>query len=155
MKKILFFLAIIFSLPVCADHHLVIEMNDTKKHSYSLEDNPVISFDNDILIIKTDKIELSYPISDIVKYYFIKEDDTSISSVNGGANNIHFNYTNTDFLLIEGIANKDKVEVYEINGRTCHVDIIRNNNSVTVEIKPLPQGVYLVKVNNHSFKLIR
>jgi hypothetical protein len=24
-------------------------MNDTKKHSYSLEDNPVISFDNDIL----------------------------------------------------------------------------------------------------------
>ena len=52
MKKILLILAVIFSLPTFADHHLVIEMNDTKKHSYSLKDNPVISFDNDILIIK-------------------------------------------------------------------------------------------------------
>ena len=154
MKKILFILAIMFSLPLYADYHLVIEMNDTKKHSYSLEDNPVISFNNDILVIKTDKIELSYQISDIAKYYFTKE-DTGISDVNGDVNNIHFNYTNTDFLLIEGIASEDNVNVYEINGRTCHVDIIRNNNSVTVELKPLPQGVYLVKVNNHSFKLIR
>ena len=154
MKKILFILAIMFSLPLYADYHLVIEMNDTKKHSYSLEDNPVISFNNDILVIKTDKIELSYQISDIAKYYFTKE-DTGISSVNGDVNNIHFNYTNTDFLLIEGIASEDNVNVYEINGRTCHVDIVRNSNCITIELKTLPKGIYLVKVNNHSFKLIR
>lgn len=138
-----------------ADHHLVIEINNSKKHSYSLEDNPVISFDSKRLIIKTDKIELSYQISDIVKYYFIKEDDTSISSINGDANNIHINYTNNDFILIEGIAEEDNVNVYEINGRTCHVNITRSNDSVIVELKNLPKGIYLVKVNNHSFKLIR
>ena len=154
MKKILSILAILFSLPMYADHHLVIETNNSKKHSYSLEDNPVISFNNDILVIKTDKIELSYPISDIAKYYFTKE-DTGISSVNGDVNNIHFNYTNTDFLLIEGIASEDNVNVYEINGRTCHVDIVRNSNSITIELKTLPKGIYFVKVNNHSFKLIR
>ena len=154
MKKILSILAILFSLPMYADHHLVIETNNSKKHSYSLEDNPVISFNNDILVIKTDKIELSYPISDIAKYYFTKE-DTGISSVNGDVNNIHFNYTNTDFLLIEGIASEDNVNVYEINGRTCHVNITRSNDSVIVELKNLPKGIYLVKVNNHSFKLIR
>ena len=154
MKKILSILAILFSLPIYADHHLVIETNNSKKHSYSLEDNPVISFNNDILVIKTDKIELSYPISDIAKYYFTKE-DTGISSVNGDVNNIHFNYTNTDFLLIEGIAEEDNVNVYEINGRTCHVNIVRNSNSITIELKTLPKGIYLVKVNNHSFKLIR
>ena len=154
MKKILSILAILFSLPMYADHHLVIETNNSKKHSYSLEDNPVISFNNDILVIKTDKIELSYPISDIAKYYFTKE-DTGISSVNGDVNNIHFNYTNTDFLLIEGIASEDNVNVYEINGRTCHVNIVRNSNSITIELKTLPKGIYLVKVNNHSFKLIR
>ena len=154
MKKILSILAILFSLPMYADHHLVIETNNSKKHSYSLEDNPVISFNNDILVIKTDKIELSYQISDIAKYYFTKE-DTGISSVNGDVNNIHFNYTNTDFLLIEGIASEDNVNVYEINGRTCHVDIVRNSNSITIELKTLPKGIYLVKVNNHSFKLIR
>ena len=154
MKKTLSILAILFSLPMYADHHLVIETNNSKKHSYSLEDNPVISFNNDILVIKTDKIELSYPISDIAKYYFTKE-DTGISSVNGDVNNIHFNYTNTDFLLIEGIASEDNVNVYEINGRTCHVDIVRNSNSITIELKTLPKGIYFVKVNNHSFKLIR
>ena len=154
MKKILSILAILFSLPMYADHHLVIETNNSKKHSYSLEDNPVISFNNDILVIKTDKIELSYPISDIAKYYFTKE-DTGISSVNGDVNNIHFNYTNTDFLLIEGIAEEDNVNVYEINGRTCHVNITRSNDSVIIELKNLPKGIYLVKVNNHSFKLIR
>ena len=154
MKKILSILAILFSLPMYADHHLVIETNNSKKHSYSLEDNPVISFNNDILVIKTDKIELSYPISDIAKYYFTKE-DTGISSVNGDVNNIHFNYTNTDFLLIEGIASEDNVNVYEINGRTCYVNIVRNSNSITIELKTLPKGIYLVKVNNHSFKLIR
>ena len=155
MKKILSILAILFSLPMYADHHLVIETNNSKKHSYSLEDNPVISFDSNRLIIKTEKIELSYQISDIVKYYFVEEDDTSISSINGDVNNIHFNYTNTDFLLIEGIASEDNVNVYEINGRTCHVDIVRNSNSITIELKTLPKGIYLVKVNNHSFKLIR
>lgn len=154
MKKILSILAILFSLPMYADHHLVIETNNSKKHSYSLEDNPVISFNNDILVIKTDKIELSYQISDIAKYYFTKE-DTGISSINGDANNIHINYTNNDFILIEGIANEDNVNIYEINGRTCHVDIVRNSNSITIELKNLPKGIYLVKVNNHSFKLIR
>ena len=155
MKKILSILAILFSLPMYADHHLVIETNNSKKHSYSLEDNPVISFDSNRLIIKTEKIELSYQISDIVKYYFVEEDDTSISSINGDANNIHFNYTNNDFILIEGIAEEDNVNVYEINGRTCHVNITRSKDSVIVELKNLPKGIYLVKVNNHSFKLIR
>ena len=63
--------------------------------------------------------------------------------------------TNNDFILIEGIAEEDNVNVYEINGRTCHVNITRSNDSVIVELKNLPKGIYLVKVNNHSFKLIR
>ncbi len=155
MKKLILILFSIFSLPIYADHYLVIELNDPKQHSYSLEDKPVITFDNNILLIKTDKIELDYPISNIIKYYFTQKGDTGINNINGDTNNIHFNYTNNDFILIEGIASEDKVGVYEINGKSCLVDIEIDDNNVRVELKKLPKGIYLIKVNNHSFKLIR
>ena len=106
--------------------------------------------DLDRLFIKTDKIELSYQISDIVKYYFIKEDDTSINSINGDANNIHFNYTDNDFLLIEGITEEDNVNVYEINGRTYPVDIVRNGNNVRVELKMLPRDKFASASRQHG-----
>jgi hypothetical protein len=155
MKKILFILAIIFSLPLYADYHLVIEMNNSKEHSYSLLDKPVISFENNKMVIKTTEIEISYNIADIVKYYFSDVDDTGINDINEDVNKIHFTYTNPDFLLIEGIAGKDEVRVYDTSGRECVVNSERNDNCIKVEFNGLPKGIYIIKVNNHSFKIIR
>ena len=46
-------------------------MNDSRQHTYSLEEKPVISFDNNNLIVKSDRVELSYLLDNVVKYYFI------------------------------------------------------------------------------------
>ena len=155
MKKILFFLAIIFSLPVCADHYLVIEMNNSKQHSYSLSDKPVITFDNDRLFIKTDKIELDYPISNILKYYFIEVDETGVEDIKNDVDKIHFIYTDPDFLCVEGVDWDADINIYDISGRVCAVNLTKSDNCTKIELSTLNKGVYIIKVNNHSFKIIR
>lgn len=155
MKKILLILTFIFSLPVCAEHYLVIEMNDSRQHSYSLSDKPVITFDNNRLFIKTDKIELDYPIKDIVKYYFTELDETGVEDIKKDANKIHFIYTNPDFLSIEGVIGDADIKVYDISGRICDVISTNSDNCIKVELKGLTKGVYIIKINNHSFKIIR
>ena len=156
MKKILLLFSFICSLPIYADHYLVIELNNSNKHSYSLEDKPVISFDNDKLIIETDKIELDYLIDDIAKYYFSEEDETGVEDIKYDVNNIHFTYTNPDFLLIEGVTGYENVQVYEISGRVRPVDILKSDNCIKVELNTLQNGLYIINVDNkHSFKIIR
>ena len=156
MKKIILLLSLIFSLPMYADHYLVIELNNSNKHNYSLEDKPVISFNNDRLIIETDKIEFDYLIDDIAKYYFSKASETDIENIKYDVNNIHFTYTNPDFLLIEGVTGNENVQVYEINGKTCPVDVLKSDNCIKVQLNTLPNGLYIINVDNkHSFKIIR
>lgn len=155
MKKILLILAVIFSLPTFADHHLVIEINDSKQHSYSLSDKPVITFDNDRLFIKTDKIEIDYPISNIVKYYFIELDETGVEDIKNDVDNINFIYTNPDFLCVEGINGDADINIYDISGRVCAVNSTKSDNCMKIELSTLKKGVYIIKVNNHSFKITR
>ncbi|MBO5866318.1 MAG: T9SS type A sorting domain-containing protein [Bacteroidaceae bacterium] len=155
MKKILLILAVIFSLPTFADHHLVIEINDSKQHSYSLSDKPVITFDNDRLFIKTDKIEIDYPISNIVKYYFIELDETGVEDIKNDVDNINFIYTNPDFLCVEGINGDADINIYDISGRVCAVNSTKSDNCMKIELNTLKKGVYIIKVNNHSFKITR
>ncbi|MBR6648213.1 MAG: hypothetical protein IKL29_02405, partial [Bacteroidaceae bacterium] len=111
MKKILLLFSFICSLPIYADHYLVIELNNSKKHSYSLEEKPVISFNNDKLVIETDNIKLDYLIDDIAKYYFSEAAETDVEDIKYDVNNIHFTYTNPDFLLIEGVTGNENVLV--------------------------------------------
>ena len=155
MKKILFILAILFSLPMYADYHLVIVMNNSKQHSYSLLDKPIISFENDRLVIKTTEIEISYNLLDIIKYYFKEVDDTGISDVNENIDKIHFTYTNPDLLFIEGVAGDADINVYDISGRVCDTILTKSDNCAKIELNTLQKGVYIIKVNNHSFKIIR
>ena len=155
MKKILLILTIIFSLPMYADHYLVIEMNDSKQHSYSLSDKPVITFDNNRLFIKTDKIELDYQIEDILKYYFTKLDETGVEEIKNYTDKIHFIYTNPDFLSIEGVVGDADIKMYDISGRVCDVISTKSDNCAKIELSTLHKGVYIIKVNNHSFKIIR
>lgn len=156
MKKILLLFSFICSLPIYADHYLVIELNNSKKHSYSLEEKPVISFNNDKLVIETDNIKLDYLIDDIAKYYFSEAAETDVEDIKYDVNNIHFTYTNPDFLLIEGVTGNENVLVYEINGRTCPVDILKSDNCIKVQLNTLPNGLYIINVDNkHSFKIIR
>lgn len=155
MKKILLILTIIFSLPMYADHYLVIEMNNSKQHSYSLSDKPVITFDNNRLFIKTDKIELDYPIEDILKYYFTELDETGVEDIKNYTDKIHFIYTNPDFLSIEGVVGDADIKVYDISGRVCDVNSTKSDNCAKIELSTLHKGVYIIKVNNHSFKIIR
>lgn len=155
MKKILLILAVIFSLPTFADHHLVIEINDSKQHSYSLSDKPIITFDNDRLFIKTDKIEIDYPISNIVKYYFIELDETGVEDIKNDVDNINFIYTNPDFLCVEGINGDADINIYDISGRVCAVNSTKSDNCMKIELNTLKKGVYIIKVNNHSFKITR
>ena len=66
----------------------------------------MISFDNNNLIVKSDRIELSYLLDNVVKYYFIEKEETVVEEIKDGVNNIHLIYTNRDFLLIEGFRMK-------------------------------------------------
>ena len=153
MRKTIFLLLVAFTLPIYADSHLVIEMRDSKSHTYSLKEKPVLKFENGEMTVENSDIYAAYPIADILKYYFTEE-TTDIPPIGQEADNVRFIYTNKDYLLVEGADENSYLHVYDMTGKVVskkHIDSFRNR----INIGELSDGTYIISFDNKTYyKLI-
>ena len=155
MRKTIFSLLVAFTLPIYADSHLVIEMRDSKSHTYSLKEKPVLKFENGEMTVENSDIYASYPITDILKYYFTEE-TTDIPPFGQEADNVRFIYTNKDYLLVEGADENSYLHVYDITGKVCPTDITNEGETIRVSLNGLNKGIYFISINGkHTFKIYR
>ena len=155
MRKTIFLLLVAFTLPIYADSHLVIEMRDSKSHTYSLKEKPVLKFENGEMTVENSDIYASYPITDILKYYFTEE-TTDIPPIGQEADNVRFIYTNKDYLLVEGADENSYLHVYDITGKVCTADITNEGETIRVSLNGFNKGIYFISINGkHTFKIYR
>ncbi|MBE6284917.1 MAG: T9SS type A sorting domain-containing protein [Bacteroidales bacterium] len=155
MRRIIFLLLATFVLPIYADSHLVIELKNSKSHTYSLKEKPVLKFENGEMTVENSDIYASYPITDILKYYFTEE-TTDIPPIGQEADNVRFIYTNKDYLLVEGADENSYLHVYDITGKSCPADITNEGGTIKISLSGLNKGIYLININGkHTFKIYR
>ena len=151
MKKLLFLISFIAMTTASTAQHMVVEMADSNSRVVQLENLKQITFDGTTVNIEqTDGTKSCASMSDIERIYF--SDLSSIADINAQSGNL-VEYLSNDEIAIHSEGGST-VTIYSLTGTQMLTRRI-NAQGEAISIAGLPQGIYIVKANGHTTKIIK
>lgn len=155
MKHLLVFILLLlpFSMVIAedADSRLVVWRTDGSKIVYSLSEQPKTTFTSEGVVITTNTVSVTYPLTQIVKYTY--EDIASgIESVtNDGRILVSQDGYNFKF---SNLKENTLVQVYSVNGSLISTHK-SEGKQISISLRDHANGVYIIKVGDTSYKVIK
>ena len=132
---------------------LIVLQKNGQKDYYDLSDMPVTTFSNGNLVITTTTTEVSYPLADVRRYeYDFVTDDISELAPEAG-NDVHV-FRDGNTLTLTNLREGKTASLYGSDGQLLET-FIGKGKPVLISVDSRPDGVYLVKTGNQTFKLIK
>ena len=157
MKRIrIIFILLSFMMPIAllaeGNPQLKVWKKDKTTVLYDLSDEPVTTFENGKLVIKTSSSTVEYPVKDILRYTY--------EGVRTGIDNITYDNSvlvkeEQDKLSFLNLKTGSEVYLFNANGRLLDVQRSNGTDAVSVSLSSRPQGVYFVKCGNETIKLMK
>ena len=154
MKRLLLcFLVALLVCPVFSQNTLTIHQKDGQQFSFGFEEKPVITYTDTDLVLKTTKTELQYPLLSLAKFtftdvedavIFIKDDKLDAKLELG-------NFT----VSINGAKSGIEISVIASDGKTLVKYKTDEDGSVTFSIAELPEGIYIIKSESLTCKILK
>lgn len=153
MKRLLFLLGIMFlAVPLFGQNTLTIHQKDGQQFNYGFDDKPVIIYTATDLVLKTTMTELQFPLASIAKFTFTDiEDAVSPIKDSSSAQLKLDNY----MVSITGTKPDVAVSVIGSDGKTIGTYKTDAGGSVTFSIADLPQGLYIINIDNLTCKILK
>jgi len=159
MKKRQLFIATLLScsaLIVASDvQDLVVQTKDGSKNEITLSAVRRITFSGTTMtVVKKDATQNDYEYSNVEKLFFAlrSASTTDIASIEDPTVKVYPNPT-TDILFVEGIKSVENLRLYTLTGNQLTVSYTLLNNGLQLNVSALPQGFYLLQVNNQTIKI--
>ena len=131
--------------------HMVVEMTDSNSRVVQLENLKQITFDGiTVNIEQTDGAKSSASMGNIERIYF--SDLSSIADINAQGGNL-VEYLSFDEIAINSEAGS-MVTLYNLTGAQLLTRRI-DTQGEAISIAGLPQGIYIVKANGRTTKIIK
>lgn len=151
MKKLLFIISLLAIAVTATAQHMVVEMTDSNNQVVKLESLRQITFNGTTVNIEqTDGTNSSTSMGNIGRIYF--GDHSSIADINAQSGNL-VEYLTTDEIAINSEAGSTVV-IYGLTGTQLLTRRI-DTQGETISISGLPQGIYIVKANERTTKIIK
>lgn len=150
MKKLLFIISFISLATAATAQHMVVE-TASGNEVFTLENLKQITFDGTTVNIEqSDGTKSSASMGDIERIYFSAP--SSIADINAQDNNL-VEYLAHDEIAINSEGGST-VAIYSLTGTQLLTRRIGAQGE-TVSITSLPQGIYIVKANGRTTKIIK
>ena len=157
MKKI--FLVIVLLMQVCLAvraqeirTHLVVWSKDGTQVDYALQEQPVLSFTDSDLLIRTALMEISYPLDQMAKFSYETRDDMAVRDISTDETMFMLN---EESLLFLNLKPNSHVGLYTISGQTIFSRTVSAYGEYAFPLSQLTRGIYLVQVNGLTYKIAR
>jgi len=155
-KKVAFLLFVFSAFMLYAQTGIKVTYYDGTTQGFAVQDSGKLYFSESNLLIKTSSTSTptSLPVSIIQKITF---DNSVLSTQNISQNKskyILYPNPSNDFIRIKSLnADKLEVSIYALDGKL----LLKGNyvSDQNIDISQLPAGVYIVKSNTETFKLIK
>lgn len=131
---------------------LVVETKDHVKTTYMLARKPQVIFENNTLRILSWDADVTYNLSDVLRFTYETKSVTGVSELRDEQAAV--NYEDGQ-LVISGIKAGASVGVYSIDGKLVQKLTAHRSGTYRLSLVPLPQGVYIVKADNVSYKIMK
>lgn len=144
---IIMLLASVFTIHA---EYLVVEEMTGNKTYYDLGSKPVISFQDNQFLVKSDVATLELGLEEVEKYYFQAEStdlNLSFSSL--------FIRASKEGVIIKNGQPGSLVEIYSLTGENKGVFVIGDDGLLEIPLDSYPSGVYVVKTSFKTIKIIK
>lgn len=132
---------------------LTLLMKDGTTHIVRLVSQPVISMEDSNLRIMGRWLDLSLPLSDVVRYTFESYDFTDINETSSDGQ-VLINMENEQ-LVVSGLKPGESVSVFDLQGRLQRNAVVTADSRFSLSLGGLPAGVYVVKANEITYKFMK
>lgn len=152
MKQvIILFFCFISVISVFAESIFIeLSLKNNEKVSIALTDEPVLTFSDGMLNVKTCDTEISYPQNEILMYRFI--DDASYVEFPKIDRGIVINNA-PNGLNIFGLLENREIKVFSIDGILLSTQLSKEQ-STNLDFSNFPSGIYIVTIGNLSYKFV-
>lgn len=152
MKKLLTLLILVVATLSVSAQHVIVVKTDNASQAVELQKFRRMTFSGtSVNIMQTDGTVTSTEMSDITRIYF--GDYTGIKNVdfNGGKELV--SYISSDEIAVNCEAGEE-IAIYNVSG-TIVLKEIQSSEGGSVSIANLPKGIYLLRANCQTVKIIK
>lgn len=149
--QLIIFLSLSFCYSYAASSNtLVIEFLSGKDIEFVLNDAITAHFNEGNILLEANNIAEEIPIRDINKFYYKYSTDVANETISVNQYKIE---TNRNTIQVSGIQKKSHVQLFSISGKYQTSNIKRVENSIYIDIELLPTGIYILAIDEYSFKI--
>lgn len=130
---------------------LVINLDEERSVTYLLKETPLVLFEGDSVVIKTEKLNSKFKKSDFKNITYADVDITSLDELDSAHPN-KISYEN-DCIRVKCPAG-EFISLYSIDGSLVYLRKTRPDHENIILLKQFSSGVYLLKTGNESFKVV-
>ena len=121
-----------------------------KVMNISLNEQPVTTYSDGQLIIRTTKTTVTFPLEQVVKYTYA--DASGISSPEAVGSKMS---ADGETITFTGLKPNTPVYLYTVAGQLVNTVIATGLSKTVVSVSKFPVGVYVVKANDMTFKITK
>lgn len=144
------------NVPDGAQFCLVVWTTGGECVSYPFNEAPVIRLCGGNYTVKTTAVEVEYPVSSVRKFTLTgtdNSDDGSVSAI--PAVGAAMGSIADGLLLFSSLQEGDIIHVFNTSGMLLRTVTVSASGCAMVDLGTLPQGIYIVKANNITQKIIK
>ena len=132
---------------------LVVWLKSGEKVVYELADAPVTTFSGSQLIIRSNKVSAQYERKSVLRYTY---EDVVPSGIDlqPGERRVQINHDG-DELTFRGLPVGAAATVYSVNGMLVSQAKATDGQPLTISLRHLPNGVYIVKAGTETIKVLK
>ncbi len=153
MKRLsLTFLMAVVALSSWAEdiNAMMLHLASGKQVVYLLDENPIVAFNGDELVLTTHMNEVSYQSADVLKFTYLYVDPTGVNMVNAPQNMFSFSENG---LAVTGAEPDTQIALYTVDGALVASAKTSRNGAATISLPEQSGKVYVVKTSVANFKI--
>ena len=133
---------------------LVVLTKDGGKTEFVLSEKPKVLFEGKSLRITSSKADVTYTLSDILRFTYINTDPTGINQLAETEDPTEVSYQDGTLVLSQ-LKEGTVVGVYSLDGKKVQQLRASHKGTYRLSLSSLPKGVYIVKADTITYKIMK
>ena len=133
---------------------LVVLTKDGGKTEFVLSEKPKVLFEGKSLRITSSKADVTYALSDILRFTYENTDPTGINQLAETEDPTEVNYQDGTLVLSQ-LKEGTVVGVYSLDGKKVQQLRASHKGTYRLSLLSLPKGVYIVKADTITYKIMK
>jgi hypothetical protein len=165
--KLFLLVMVLLSMPMSlwADYELLIYEKGKAEPVFScwVTDEPKLTFNHEEGSLTATVSTLDEPVTILfnqVDHIDLKVGDKPITGIEEmtqgpGSKTYNLQFLDAQTVIVDGVSGNLPSALYSLDGKLSPAEVERSGSRVTFHLNQLPQGVYIIRIGQQSFKIIK